>query len=90
MAARCSRGLNPVESLRTRQLNQVIHGAAEAAQIDKRVSMHTLRHYSEFRTMPRQVGASRRQIGFLLTIRGPDRARGRRGPAWGGREAVVR
>ena len=38
-------GLNPVESLRTRQLNQVIHGAAEAAQIDKPVSMHTLRCY---------------------------------------------
>jgi site-specific recombinase XerD len=36
--------LNPVESLRTRQRNQVIHGAAEAAQCDKRVSMHTLRH----------------------------------------------
>jgi len=50
MAARCTRGLNPVESLRTRQLNQVIHGAADAAQIDKRVSMHTLRHYSESRT----------------------------------------
>ena len=38
-------GLNPVESLRTRQLNQVIHGAAEAAQIDKPVSMRTLRCY---------------------------------------------
>ncbi len=31
-------------SLSTRQLNRVIHAAAEAAQIDKRVSMHTLRH----------------------------------------------
>jgi integrase/recombinase XerD len=37
-------GLNPVESLSTRQLNRAIHAAAEAAQIDKRVSMHTLRH----------------------------------------------
>jgi integrase/recombinase XerD len=39
-----SPGLNPVESLSTRQLNRAIHAAAEAAQIDKRVSMHTLRH----------------------------------------------
>ena len=36
-------GLNPIESLSTRQLNRAIH-AAELAQIDKRVSMHTLRH----------------------------------------------
>ena len=40
-------GLNPIESLSTRQLNRAIHAAAEAAQIDKRVSMHTLRHYSD-------------------------------------------
>ncbi len=37
-------GLNLVESLSTRQLNRAIHAAAEAARIDKRVSMHTLRH----------------------------------------------
>ena len=37
-------GLNPIESLSTRQLNRAIHAAAQAAQIDKRVSMHTLRH----------------------------------------------
>jgi integrase/recombinase XerD len=37
-------GLNPIESLSTRQLNRAIHAAAEAAGIDKRVSMHTLRH----------------------------------------------
>ena len=37
-------GLNPMDSLSTRQLNRAIHAAAEAAQIDKRVSMHTLRH----------------------------------------------
>ncbi|MGF6413480.1 site-specific recombinase XerD [Paraburkholderia sp. MM5482-R2] len=34
-------GLDP---LSTRQLNRAIHAAAEAANIDKRVSMHTLRH----------------------------------------------
>ncbi len=37
-------GLNPIESLSTRQLNRAVHAAAQAAQIDKRVSMHTLRH----------------------------------------------
>ena len=37
-------GMNPVDPLSTRQLNRAIHAAAEIAQIDKRVSMHTLRH----------------------------------------------
>ena len=37
-------GLNPVEPLSTRQLNRAIHAAAEDAGLDKRVSMHTLRH----------------------------------------------
>ncbi|CAG9170390.1 IS91 family transposase ISMno24 [Cupriavidus laharis] len=37
-------GLDPVDALSTRQLNRAIHAAAEAAHIDKRVSMHTLRH----------------------------------------------
>ncbi len=37
-------GMNPIESLSTRQLNRIVRSAAEAARIDKRVSMHTLRH----------------------------------------------
>lgn len=37
-------GLNPMDPVTTRQLNRAIHAAAEAAKIDKRVSMHTLRH----------------------------------------------
>jgi integrase/recombinase XerD len=37
-------GLNPIDPLSTRQLNRAIHAAAQAARIDKRVSMHTLRH----------------------------------------------
>ena len=37
-------GLNPVNPLTTRQLNRFIKLAAEDAEIDKRVSMHTLRH----------------------------------------------
>jgi site-specific recombinase XerD len=37
-------GMNPIESLGTRQLNRIVRDAAEAAHIDKRISMHTLRH----------------------------------------------
>jgi len=37
-------GMNPVDPLTTRQLNRAIHAAAAAAHIDKRVSMHSLRH----------------------------------------------
>ena len=37
-------GRNPIEALGTRQLNRAIHDAAILARIDKRVSMHTLRH----------------------------------------------
>lgn len=44
-------GMDPVDPLSTRQLNRVVHAAAEDAQIDKRVTMHTLRHYLPCRTM---------------------------------------
>jgi len=37
-------GLNPIDPLSTRQLTRAVHAAAEAAGLDKRVSMHTLRH----------------------------------------------
>ena len=37
-------GQNPVNPLTTRQLNRAFHGAREAAGIDKKVSLHTLRH----------------------------------------------
>jgi site-specific recombinase XerD len=37
-------GQNPVDPLTARQLNRAIHFAADVAKIDKRVSMHTLRH----------------------------------------------
>jgi site-specific recombinase XerD len=37
-------GLNPIDPMSTRQLNRAIHAAADAAKLDKRVSMHTLRH----------------------------------------------
>jgi len=37
-------GRDPAQPLTTRQLNRACHAAAVAAQIDKRVSLHTLRH----------------------------------------------
>ncbi|BFM07241.1 tyrosine-type recombinase/integrase [Halioxenophilus aromaticivorans] len=37
-------GQNPINPLTCRQLNRACHDAASAAGIDKRVSMHTLRH----------------------------------------------
>ena len=37
-------GLDPIDPLSARQLNRAVKAAAEAAGIDKRVSMHTLRH----------------------------------------------
>ena len=37
-------GMDPTDPLTTRQLNRAIHAAADAARIDKRVSMHALRH----------------------------------------------
>jgi len=37
-------GQNPVNPMSPRQLNRACHAAADAAEIDKRVSMHTLRH----------------------------------------------
>jgi len=37
-------GQNPVNPLSTRQLNRACKLAAQAAELDKRISMHTLRH----------------------------------------------
>jgi len=37
-------GRNPVNPLSTRQLNHACHRAAQTAGLDKRISMHTLRH----------------------------------------------
>ncbi len=37
-------GQQPAQPITTRQLNRACHAAAEAAKLEKRVSMHTLRH----------------------------------------------
>ena len=40
----------------TRHLNRLFHEAADAAGIKKSVTVHTLRHYAEFRIMPSDLG----------------------------------
>lgn len=57
-------GKNPVNPLTTRQLNRAVHAAAAAADIDKRVSMHTLRH--SFATHLLEQGVDIRVIQVLL------------------------
>jgi site-specific recombinase XerD len=37
-------GRDPAQPMTTRQLNRACHAAAQVAEIDKRVSLHTLRH----------------------------------------------
>jgi site-specific recombinase XerD len=57
-------GLDPTDSMSTRQLNRAVHEAAEAAHIDKRVSMHSLRH--AFATHLLEQGENIRTIQVLL------------------------
>ena len=45
-------GRDPVQPISTRQLNRACHAAAVMAEIRKRVTPHTLRHYAESRIMP--------------------------------------
>ena len=55
---------DPVDPLSSRQLNRAIHAAAEVGEIDKRVSMHTLRH--SFATHLLEQGVDIRVIQVLL------------------------
>lgn len=57
-------GLDPVDPMSTRQLNRAVHEAATAARIDKRVSMHSLRH--AFATHLLEQGENIRTIQVLL------------------------
>ncbi len=57
-------GQNPVEPMSTRQLNRAFHLARNAAEIDKRVSLHSLRH--AFATHLLEQGEDIRVIQVLL------------------------
>ena len=91
-------GMDPMAPLTTRQLNRVVHAAAETAKIGKRVTTHTLRHYSESRNMPRRGAGAREKAGRLLGICSPatlggvtgdDRDSDFRGPAASGAQGPV-
>jgi integrase/recombinase XerD len=55
-------GLDPLDPLSTRQLNRAVHEAAAAAHIDKRVSMHTLRHCFATHLLEQKVDIRRIQV----------------------------
>lgn len=57
-------GQNPINPLTARQLNRVVHAAANAAGIDKRISTHGLRH--AFATHLLEQGEDIRVIQVLL------------------------
>jgi len=57
-------GQNPVNPMTTRQLNRLCHAAVDAAGLDKRVSLHTLRH--SFATQLLEQGVDIRIIQVLL------------------------
>ena len=57
-------GQNPIRHLSARQLDRAIHAAADEAGIDKRISMHSLRH--AFATHLLNHGADLRALQMLL------------------------
>ena len=60
-------GIDPVAPLSTRQLNRMCKAAAAAAELDKRISMHTLRH--SFARRPENDHRALRPVHASLSYR---------------------
>jgi integrase/recombinase XerD len=64
-------GQNPVNPMTTRQLNRVCHMAAQLAGINKRVSMHTLRHSFATHLLEQDIDIRVIQVLFETTTNYP-------------------
>ncbi len=89
-------GQNPVNPLTARQLSRIFHGAKDAAEIDKRVSLHTLRHCPHGELVepchppPGAEGRYPRDPGAAGTQEVGDRAKRRATPPTTARSTVPR
>ena len=64
-------GQNPVNHLTARQLSRIFHGAKDAAGIDKKVSLHTLRHSFATHLLEQQVAIRIIQVPYEIEHHGP-------------------
>jgi integrase/recombinase XerD len=62
-------GLDVMAPLSARQLNRAVHDAATAAGIAKCVTTHTLRHYSDQKNMPSELGKIQNTRGMCISLR---------------------
>jgi integrase/recombinase XerD len=63
-------GQQPAQPITTRQLNRACHAAAEAAKLDKRVSMHTLRHSFATHLLERKILERKTDIRVIQVLLG--------------------
>ena len=62
-------GPDPLQPVTTRSLQRVFHAAAEAAGLDKNVTVHTLRHNAESRIMPSNLALPPRSAQTKTSVR---------------------